>query len=435
MHENDIPLSFNIHIENVEKTEFGYQCRFEISKSDQHTSLVGYKGYFYTKEYTLTDLLNIPSVHSFNYLNQEYKITGKFVKDWYSRNPGEVNPRIYLIAQKSFGEFRYDTIKFIPKQASRVKKFFCFLILKNANIHQRIRTKIDHQIVTCFQPREYALIKAMIIGDKRMITPELSDIYAKNGLSHILAISGLHIMLFIGFLEYMLRIFRIRKQRRFWIILIISFIYIWILGFIVSAIRAMCMGLGLVYTIAYDKIYAQERVLFLTVCLFLIFFPNALFSISFVLSFSAVFALFYLYPLIKIKYNKFRNNPILFFVCDTMNMSISILLVTFPVLVYFFKGISLSGCIVNIFVLPVVPLFYISSIIAVISSVFNLFLGHFLAGTATVISSYMLAAMHIFDNKYAFLNLGAFSGYSICLYYCGLITYVLYKNMESEKND
>ncbi len=56
----------------------------------------------------------------------------------------------------------------------------------------------------CFGKVEYGLLKAMILGDKSSLDADIVTKYSNHGLSHILAISGLHIMIFIGCLEYFL---------------------------------------------------------------------------------------------------------------------------------------------------------------------------------------------------------------------------------------
>ena len=39
------------------------------------------------------------------------------------------------------------------------------------------------------------VLSAMILGEKQLLDQELKDIYQQNGISHILAISGLHVSL------------------------------------------------------------------------------------------------------------------------------------------------------------------------------------------------------------------------------------------------
>ncbi len=428
-------LTLDIDIREIRQTEYGYQCQFNIVKTRGQSPLTDYSGYFYMKDYELKQLLNHSKLSEFKYLKHRYRITGQFEKNWYPKNPGQTHPLIYLLGQRSFGKFEYDDLELIVDHHTETKQFFFGVRQKNAQYRQRIREKVDKQLSVCFRQIEYGILKAMILGDKTTLDQDLLTLYSRNGLSHILAISGLHIMIFIGCLEYMFRFFQWSRNFRFWMMLGISIAYLWLLGFIISAIRAMSMGLILIFTIAYDKVYVRDRILFLIVCIFLIIFPNALFSISFLLSFGAVFALFYLYPILRKKYNPFRENVLLYFILDSLNISFSILLVTFPILLYFFKGISLSGFIVNVLVLPVVPLFYISSIISVFASFLHPLLGRFLAGTTTIISSYILAVMLVFDVDFGFLNHGALALEYIVLYYSGLITYVVFEHVKREEND
>ena len=58
---------------------------------------------------------------------------------------------------------------------------------------RRLRTCIRTEIERVLEPAEAGVLKTMLLGDKQDLETEVRQLYQKNGISHILAISGLHI--------------------------------------------------------------------------------------------------------------------------------------------------------------------------------------------------------------------------------------------------
>ena len=62
---------------------------------------------------------------------------------------------------------------------------------------QELRTRWQQTIVSNMSEENGAVLSAMLLAEKSEMDGELKEQYQKNGLSHLLAISGLHIS-FIG---------------------------------------------------------------------------------------------------------------------------------------------------------------------------------------------------------------------------------------------
>ncbi len=433
--ESTDAIEIEVQINDIRQMQYGYSCHFTILKPMKTTSLANYTGYFYLNKQQQSKYFPNLNQEKHKYIHQKYRLQGQFEKAWYPRNPGQTHPLIYLMGKKSFGVFDYGHLEKLVMQQSSRQNFFSSLKEKSAYIRMYSIKKIERQLAQCFGKVEYGLLKAMILGDKSSLDADIVTKYSNHGLSHILAISGLHIMIFIGCLEYFFRSLLLPKTYRLWLIFLLLVIYIWMLGYIVSAIRAIALGTSLIFSIAYDYTYNRHRMLLLILSTFLIITPQVLFSVSFMLSFGAVFALFFIYPILKRPYQSLHTKFFIRFILDSLNVSVSISIMTFPILLYFFRGISISGFIVNIFVLPSIPFFYTSSIIALGASFIHRMLGRFLAGTATIFSSYILAVIEFFNHKYNFLNHRALSLPSVLLYYSGLILLIFICHMKGGEDD
>ena len=63
-----------------------------------------------------------------------------------------------------------------------------------------VREKIDAIYRHILSDTEYALLKAIFLGDKTDLSKEQKHLYEENGMAHLLAVSGLHVSIVGGML-------------------------------------------------------------------------------------------------------------------------------------------------------------------------------------------------------------------------------------------
>lgn len=151
-----------------------------------------------------------------------------------------------------------------------------------------------------YMSRENAgILQAMLLGDKTSMDTEIKELYRKNGIAHILAISGLHISL-IGMFFY-------RLMRRSYIppricaVAGIGFVlfYIRLVGFSVSSFRAVCMFVLYMLADLLERTYDMLSALAFSALLTLAEERELLFQAGFLLSYLAVLALAVVNPLLQ----------------------------------------------------------------------------------------------------------------------------------------
>ncbi|GEM_PF-6589804 len=147
-----------------------------------------------------------------------------------------------------------------------------------------------------------AVLNAMLLGDREPLTQEQKMRFRGAGVQHLLALSGLHLGIFIAILSFLF-LRRARFSRWRWPILIASLILLWsyclMAGMPQSLLRAMLMT-----TLFYLNLFATSRshgsiTLANTLLLMLLLDPMSLFDIGTQLSFAAVGALIWLCPVIS----------------------------------------------------------------------------------------------------------------------------------------
>ena len=95
-------------------------------------------------------------------------------------------------------------------------------------------------------PNAKGLPSALLLGDRSALSDSLRRDFARGGVSHLLAISGLHVTLLFGLLAGLLQLLCIPKKLRALLLLLAASGYLLLLGFPPSATRAVIM-LGSVY--------------------------------------------------------------------------------------------------------------------------------------------------------------------------------------------
>jgi competence protein ComEC len=146
-----------------------------------------------------------------------------------------------------------------------------------------------------------AVLSAMVLGQKSDLSHDLRDRFSRAGISHLLAISGLHLSI-IGLLAYLtvLQTFRpfpavvnagMAKKICLCLTLFPLVGYAVLAGFSPATQRALIMASTFILAMILDRETDPVNVLCLAGILILSLDPTALFSISFQLSFSAVAAI------------------------------------------------------------------------------------------------------------------------------------------------
>ncbi len=131
------------------------------------------------------------------------------------------------------------------------------------------------------------LAAAMLLGDRESLTSEMYRDFSRAGISHYLAVSGLHVSIITGLVSFILLNLRIRRGFRNILLILFALGYLLLLGFPVSAVRSVIM-LTLVciaYSIGDNSDILNS--LGIAATLIVLSSPISVFDNSFILSFCA----------------------------------------------------------------------------------------------------------------------------------------------------
>lgn len=160
----------------------------------------------------------------------------------------------------------------------------------------------DRLVSSGLAEEHVSVLNAMLLGNRKALDQEQKQRFRGAGVQHLLALSGLHLGIFIALLSH-LYLRRARFSRWRWPALVATLVLLWsyclIAGMPQSLLRAMLMA-----TLYYISLFSVGRAegsvnLANTLLIMLLIDPAALFDIGTQLSFSAVAALIWLYPSLR----------------------------------------------------------------------------------------------------------------------------------------
>lgn len=198
-----------------------------------------------------------------------------------------------------------------------------------------------------------SLLKAMLLGDRGTIPQDLRDKFSCAGVSHIIAISGLHITIISAILLSLLLGIGLSRKQSFYLAISFLGIYVILIGFPASAVRATSMAFMVLVAMHLGRLNRSINALVLVASLMLLINPKLLVAdIGFQLSFLAVLGLIYLAPVLEKCLKKISD---LAGIKSVLIMTLSAQIFTLPLIAYYFKQISLIAPLTNILILPILP--------------------------------------------------------------------------------
>ena len=233
------------------------------------------------------------------------------------------------------------------------------------NLH---RMRLQEAVFATQLPAEVqSFIIATLLGNSRFITPETRAEFSAAGVSHMLALSGLHVGIIMGivwFLLFPLNYLRMHKLRQA-LTIIIMFGYAAFTGFSPSVVRAtVMMTMVLLGMIGYRKSVSLNALAIAALVLLAIY-PRTIYSIGFQLSFTTVAALLLFFYHEKGK-GRDKRPRVVRYIVQLGATSLVAMASTIMLTAYYFSSVSMLSVVGNILILPVFPIVMVLSVMFVL---------------------------------------------------------------------
>jgi len=256
-------------------------------------------------------------------LGIKVEMNGQIKEPNKATNIGLFDYKNYLKSKKIFYIFSAENIKIINEEVSFPYK------IKNTIINR----------VESLKNKEY--LYAFIMGDSTQIDEEVKTSYQTNGISHLLALSGMHVTILFSTILNTLN--KIKKNKiNILIVTILLIFYLFLTGYPPSLLRASLLFLILNISKSNQIKIKTYYILVLIFCALLIYNKYYIYNIGFVLSFTVCFYL----TLFDIKGKNYFENLLL--------TSLVSFVASLPILIINYNSVNILSVILNLLFVPLV---------------------------------------------------------------------------------
>jgi len=338
-----------------------------------------------------------------------------------SLNPHQFNYKNYL-AKQGIHQQVYATKKELLLLDQTSTSFLGFIAALRLKIQQSLQ---QYE----FSEDELAVMNALLLGQRQEISKELSDNYSKAGAIHILAVSGLHVGIILLILSFLLKpIERVNKGKLIKLVLVILFLWFFavLAGMSASVTRAVTMFSAIALGKFFNKRNAVEHSLIFSMFIILLWKPLFLFDVGFQLSYTAVFGIIWVQPVL---YQLWKSN---FFIVDKgwqlITVSVAAQLGVLPISLFYFHQFPGLFFISNLIIIPFLGVILgLGLVVLVLSymSILPLFLEGFYGDVISILNNvvafvarqekFLFSEISFSSVKMIFSYLLIFSGFQLFL--------------------
>jgi len=315
-----------------------------------------------------------------------------------------------------------------------------------------------------------SLLSAITLGVKRGIPEEIRDDFSKAGLSHIVAISGLHITLLSSLVMSALLSLGLWRKHAFYLAVLFLVFYIIFIGTPASAIRAGIMGFLILLALNLGRLSHSVNSIVLAGTLILLFNPKLLpYDVGFQLSFAAVLGIIFIYPILNnvpetiIRRGRLMCLPLRGysktsvrwlpayrqgrhgaaptriamalehsgFIKTLIFLTLSAQVATLPLVVYHFGTLSLIAPLSNILVVPLLPLVMILGFLSIIAGFIHWLFGFLAAFLVYVPLTYIIKLSHFLTQIPGSFVEFKMRAWMVAVYYFMLLSFLFWHNKKT----
>ena len=258
-------------------------------------------------------------------LGDKVKVIGEFKEPEPQKTKNLFNYKKYLYRQNIFYTIKVEKI---------------ILIKKNSNPYYFIK----QSIINHFDKNAY--LNTFVIGDKNYIDSNIKKSYQENGISHLFAISGMHITLLVTIIEKTLLKLKVKENTRFKIIMCILIFYLLLVGLSPSILRGVLFYFLFKLNSIY-YFYIKPVNLFLLIISFsLLVNPYYIYDVGFQYSYLISLSLICLSKSIQ------SNN----YFISLLKVSLASFIVSIPITLYNFYQLNIMSIFYNLIFVPLISI-------------------------------------------------------------------------------
>jgi len=218
-------------------------------------------------------------------------------------------------------------------------------------------------------PAEAGLTEALLIGYKEDLDDRLQEQYTLTGISHIIAVSGMHLGLIFSVLAGLFKLILKRKTARylgFGIILPFLWAFAFISGASASVLRSVMVFSIVLWGNVLLKKSGSINALFASAFILLVYKPSFISDIGFQLSYAAVLSILIYEPLISNCI--YVKNKMMKQLWSMVSITLAAQILTTPIVLFHFKQFPVLFLITNLVAVPLSNIVLLLTILLCLAS-------------------------------------------------------------------
>ena len=234
------------------------------------------------------------------------------------------------------------------------------------------------------------ICSAIILGKRGDLPPYIYKRFQYCGAAHLLAVSGLHTGIVFMIILIFLRVIQIKRKPALIISGLLVSLYALLTGLRLPVLRASIMLWFFIIGEVKERNIDPLNTLSASGILILIFMPSSIHSISFQLSFIAVFSILIILKVFESRLRQISNNWLKKWIIIPLFVTLSAQLGTFPLVAYYFGYIPLFGLIANLILIPLVGTLIAGTFLLWTIPILQDSIGSFVWGTVYLMNKIMI---------------------------------------------
>ncbi len=215
-----------------------------------------------------------------------------------------------------------------------------------------LRSYISVSLKHNLTPVSAALASGFLIGETRDIPADVYTMFRDSGTLHVLAVSGSNVAVVVVFFLFVLRPFRLSRNRRSVILLGVIILFAGVCYGDPSVVRASVMASLVLIVRILGRRYDLNNIIALAALILLLFDPAQLYDVGFQLSFVTAWGLIAFVPRLTALFETYHGRVWYRFGVFPLLIAVVAQLCSTPVIAFYFERVPVISVFANIVVVP-----------------------------------------------------------------------------------
>ncbi|MBF0384527.1 MAG: ComEC/Rec2 family competence protein [Candidatus Omnitrophica bacterium] len=302
----------------------------------------------------------------------------------------------------------------------------------------KLRNALKEKLDQFLTANESAIMRDFLLGDRTSRPKIIDELFVRTGTVHILAISGLHVVIVSSVVLFILKMFPLDRRISYLLTILAVLCYCQIAQSRPSVVRATIMICVILIGLIIEKDSDILNSLFLSGFIILLFNPFNIFDAGFQLSFICVLAIILFFPeihsliLAKVRAQGIFSRAVI----ESISLSVAVWLSVLGLIAYCFRIITPVTILANLIAVPISYVLLVLGVALLLVSFLNPWLASIVAVLVKISLNLMVGSVFLLSKiPFAYIKLKGFDKFQLFIsYLIVLLILWLIKRLNRKQN-